>query len=241
MRHHWRQWSRIVVVGVLVAILVTISFSATSGTQRASDSTEREPLLLDLPDPAFVNRNSPLRVPDDIRLSPHPLQPREPFYVPPDVENVARDRPVRASAEPVVGSLDMATDGDKQAIDDRLIHLPPGPQWVEVDLQEEVAIHAIVFWLNHTTDYVFRGVIVQIANDPEFKRGVTTLFNNDHNNIAGHGRGEHLHYIESFEGKLVPGFGLNARYVRIHTNGNILDDLNYYTEVEVWGQPVTND
>ena len=113
--------------------------------------------------------------------------------------------------------------------------LPEGPQWVQVDLGEKYALYAIVFWQQQWADVV-RDVVVRVSNDAEFERGTVTLFSNDHANTHGHGRGEHLHYLDMYEGKLVPAHGLRARYVRIYTNGAVVTAENAHGEVEVWGR-----
>ena len=67
---------------------------------------------------------------------------------------------------------------------------------------------------------------------------VHTLFNNDDDNSVGLGAGNDKHYVETSEGKLVDAKGLRARYVRLYSNGNFSNDLNHYTEVEVFGKPL---
>jgi hypothetical protein len=78
---------------------------------------------------------------------------------------------------------------------------------------------------------------VQVSDDKDFKTGVTTLFNNDHDNTAGLGAGKDMAYVETSEGKLVDAKGVKARYVRLYSNGNTTSELNHYVEVEVFGQP----
>jgi hypothetical protein len=84
---------------------------------------------------------------------------------------------------------------------------------------------------------VYRDVIVQVSNDPEFKEGVTVVYNNDHDNTLGAGAGEMYEYFETDEGELARVPGLKARYVRLWSNGSTMDDQNHYSEVEVWGRP----
>jgi hypothetical protein len=81
-------------------------------------------------------------------------------------------------------------------------------------------------------------VVVQVADDADFIENVRTVFNNDIDNSAGLGVGKDLHYTETNEGKLIDAKGVKARYVRLYSNGNTSDDLNRYTEVEVYGKPV---
>ena len=52
---------------------------------------------------------------------------------------------------------------------------------------------------------------------------------------ASVGRGRE--YIDMYEGKLVDARGVKAGHVRLYSNGNTDDDVNRYTEVEVYGLP----
>jgi hypothetical protein len=84
---------------------------------------------------------------------------------------------------------------------------------------------------------VCRDVVVQVSNDPAFVDGVKTIFNNDQDNSTGLGIGRDREYFETNEGKLVDAKGLKARYVRLYSRGSTFtDQLNRYTEVEVYGQ-----
>ena len=80
--------------------------------------------------------------------------------------------------------------------------------------------------------------LVQVADDRDFITNVRTLFNNDIDNSAGLGVGNDMHYIETNEGKLIDAKGARARYVRLYSNGNNIDDLNHYIEVEIYGKAV---
>ena len=63
---------------------------------------------------------------------------------------------------------------------------------MQVDLGEASSIYAIVLWHDHRYIQVMHDVIVQVSDDPEFKNGVTTLFNNDVDNSSGLGVGAGL-------------------------------------------------
>ena len=79
-------------------------------------------------------------------------------------------------------------------------------------------------------------MVAQVSDDPAFKQGVQTIYNNDLQNAAGRGKGADLSYIETFEGRLIEAKGAMGRYVRLYSNGNTSDELNHYCEVEVFGQ-----
>jgi hypothetical protein len=82
--------------------------------------------------------------------------------------------------------------------------------------------------------------VAQVADDPEFKENVRTLFNNDQSNLDGLGAGTNREYFETNEGKLIEGKGTKARYVRLYSKGSTESRLNEYTEVEVYGKPPAN-
>ena len=98
-------------------------------------------------------------------------------------------------------------------------------------------LSAILAWHYHSQARVYRDVIVQVSDDPAFKTGVTTVFNNDHDNSSKLGAGKDKEYIEVAEGRLFDPKGAKARYVRLYSNGNTTNDLNHYVEVEVYGLP----
>jgi hypothetical protein len=85
---------------------------------------------------------------------------------------------------------------------------------------------------------VYLDVIVQMADDVDFKTNVRTVFNNDHDNTSGLGAGKDLNFVETSEGRLVDARGGLARFVRLHSNGSSANELNHYIEVEVYGRPV---
>jgi NAD(P)-dependent dehydrogenase (short-subunit alcohol dehydrogenase family) len=122
-----------------------------------------------------------------------------------------------------------------QAFDENVVLLRKRTQWVQVDLGGEHEVYAILLWHEHKTPVVYRDVIVQVSDDPEFKTGVQTLFNNDQDNSSGLGVGTDREYFENYEGKLIDAKGVKARYVRLSSKGNTTNDLNYYVEVEVYG------
>jgi hypothetical protein len=152
--------------------------------------------------------------------------------------NVALGKSVTSSdSEPVIGTLDMITDGDKRGGDGSFVELGPRRQYVTIDLRARYELYAIALWHFHQHPRVYLDVVVQLSNDPDFHTGVTTIFNNDANNVLGFGAGADQNYTETNEGRLIDAEGTKARYVRLYSNGNSSDDLNHYIEVEVYGRP----
>jgi hypothetical protein len=193
------------------------------------------PIVIQLPKPMFEGTPQNLTVPN---LQKPLGRPRDPFLAPAGVTNVAKGKKVTSSdQDPVIGEIEQVTDGDKKGADGSFVELGPGVQHVTIDLGAPHEIFAILFWHFHRNARVYFDVVVQVADDPDFKKGVRTLFNNDHDNTSKLGAGTDLNYVETSEGKLVDAKGSRARYVRLYSKGNNANELNHYVEVEVFGRP----
>ena len=155
--------------------------------------------------------------------------------VPEGVALVSKGKPVTSSDSAPIGDLSLATDGDKQGDDGYFVDLMPGKTWIQVDLGESKEIHLLWVWHFHKQNVIFKDVVAQISDDPEFKT-FTTVFNNDFDNSAGFGVGTDKSYIETNNGRPMPVNGVKGRYVRFYSNGRDLDDTNQYIEVEVYGK-----
>jgi hypothetical protein len=155
------------------------------------------------------------------------------------VQNVALHKTVTASVKPFTGELNQLTDGKKEAFDYDTVEMKKGSQWIQVDLGEEFSIYAIVMWHDHRYIQVMHDVIVQVSDDPEFKNGVITLFNNDVDNSSGLGVGMDREYFETHVGRIVDGKGTKGRYVRAYTKGGSLSALNCWQEIEVYALPAS--
>jgi hypothetical protein len=204
---------------------------------RAAEKTGRTTLKIKLPRPMFTG------TPRNIRTAnlepPRKEQKRAPFPVPAGTVLLSGDKEVSGSdEEPVIGDLEQLTDGDKEGVEGSYVELGPGKQYVQIDLEQEAKLYAIVIWHYHSQARVYHDVVVQTAADPDFVLNVKTVFNNDHDNSSGLGVGKDYEYIETYEGRLIPVQGVKARYVRLYSNGNTSDDMNHYTEVEVYGVPL---
>jgi hypothetical protein len=198
----------------------------------AQPAPAKEELKLKLPKPMFVGTPTNIRS-ANLEVSG---KSRGPFLVPKGTTLLSLNKKVTSSdSAPVIGDLEMITDGEKAGGDGFFIELGPMPQWVQVDLGAAYPLHAILLWHYHSQARVYRDVIVQVSNDPAFKTGVTTVFNNDHDNTSKLGAGKDKEYIEVAEGKLFDPKGVKGRYVRLYSNGNTTNDLNHYVELEVFG------
>jgi hypothetical protein len=212
-------------------LTVALLFTATA----ALNAEDLVPIPLELPKPLFVGTPVPIKVPN---LEKPSGAKRPPFLAPAGTINLAKGKEVTASDTfPVIGDIPFVTDGDKDGSEGTYVEFGPGVQWVQIDLGAPATLHAIVAWHFHAQARVYHDVIVQVSDDKDFKTGVTTLFNNDHDNSAGLGAGKDMAYVETSEGKLIDAKGVKARYVRLYSNGNTTSELNHYVEVEVFGQP----
>lgn len=217
-----------IVVFALAAAFVVVS-------AQTQDQAKVE-LKLKLPKPMFIGTPRNIRTPN---LEAVTGRPRAPFFVPAGTKLLSLGKPVAASdMAPVIGEVAFVTDGEKSGEDGYFVEFGPGKQWVRIDLKESAALSAIVVWHYHSQARVYRDVVVQVSDDKDFVTGVTTLFNNDHDNTLGLGIGKDKEYIETNEGRLVDAKGVKARYVRLFSNGNTSNDMNHYVEVEVYGIPV---
>lgn len=225
------RWSAL---AVLVTVALVQSSCGVSGLGANGDSTEA--LVLKLPAP--VLKGTPEDLPVGPNIEPYSRKSPPPFLVPKGVKNLAVGCEVTSSTPPWRGQLSQITDGKKEALPSEIVEMVKGLQWVQVDLGEPKLIYAIVMWHHHGYTQLIHDVIVQVADDPEFKNGVTTLFNNDVDNSSGIGAGTDREYFETHFGKIVAGKGVKARYLRSYTNGSNLTRLNSWQELEVYGLPV---
>jgi hypothetical protein len=235
-RLHFRRGWYLAVLAVLAgAAAAHAQTPAVAGQAPAAAGQKLVPIPIVLPQPMFAGTPQNLKVPN---LEKPRYKAREPFLAPEGVKNVARRQKVVSSdMQPIVGDLSMITDGDKSGEEGSYVELGPGKQYVTVDLGSPYEIYAVLFWHFHNTARVYFDVVVQLADDPAFKKNVRTIFNNDHDNTSGLGAGKDLNYVETNEGRLVDARGAIARYVRLYSNGNSANELNHYVEVEVYGRP----
>src|ERR1700684_4147784 len=184
----------------------------------AALAEDKGPLTPQLPRPLSVGTPVPLNVPN---LEPPMKGKRPDFMVPAGTLNLAKGKKVASSDNnPVVGTLDLVTDGDKAGDEGSWVELGPGKQWVQIDLAKSSNIYAVLVWHYHSQARVYRDVVVQASDDPTFKAGVISIFNNDFKNEIGLGAGKDLNYVETYQGKLIDAKGAKGRYVRLYSNGN---------------------
>lgn len=216
-----------------------VKAAAEEVKEAAAPAANMAPVDIKLPKPMFVGTPQDTRVPN---LRKPRGKARPPFLAPVGTTLLSLNKPVSASdEEPIIGDIEMITDGDKEAADGSYVELGPFVQHVTVDLETECEIVAILVWHYHKQPRVYYDVIAQISNDPDFITDVVTVFNNDIDNSAGLGIGKDMHYTETNEGELIDCLSQGSpkgRYVRLYSNGNTANDLNHYIEIDVYGKPV---
>jgi len=215
-----------------IKIFLVLALIAAVASVRSQDQNKVE-LKLQLPKPMFIGTPRNIRTPN---LEVVTGKARGPFYVPAGTKLVSLKKPVTASdMAPVIGETSFVTDGEKSGEDGYFVEFGPGKQWVQIDLKEPYTLQAIIIWHYHSQARVYRDVVVQVSDDRDFVDGVTTIYNNDHDNTSGLGIGRDKEYIETNEGRLIDPKGVKARYIRLTSGGNTSNDMNHYVEVEVYG------
>ncbi len=192
------------------------------------------PLKIEFPPPMLTGTPVPAKLANLEAPNAKPPQ----VMVPAGVTNLARGKKVTSSdPAPVIGDLSLITDGEKQSEEGYFVELDRGLQWVQIDLGASAELYAIAVWHYHSQARAYLQMIVQVSDDPEFKKDVHTLFNNDDQNAAGFGVGTSPAYMEKNTGRVIPANKTVARYVRLYSAGNTANQLNHYIEVEVFGRP----
>ena len=191
------------------------------------------PLKTELPPELIEGTPKPMNVPNLVQA---PTKAPE-FLVPAGTELLSKGKKVTSSDEnPIIGSLDLVTDGDKEAGEGYFVELLDGTQWVQIDLEKSAAVSAIWLWHFHSQKRAYNDVVIQVSDDATFKTGVTTVYNNDYDDSSKLGKGSDNPYVESRFGLIADGKGAKGRYVRLYSKGNTSNEMNHYIEVEVYGK-----
>lgn len=201
-----------------------------------ADEPELVPLKVGEAKPSFRGPDRSIRMRN--LEPPRGGKPRPAIMVPKAATNVISRGCRVISSDPHVpsGTLALITDGDKEDAEKGVVELQEGVQWIQLDLGCEREIYAVSVWHIHGEINSYHDVICQLSNDTWFGEGVETIFNNDHDNSSGLGVGSDKNYIETWEGRTFAAGGRKARYVRLYSNGNVGNNKNHYTEVEIYGK-----
>jgi hypothetical protein len=224
---------RILLFGLLLQVISLYTPGLSAGQQEGD--TKKIVLELKLPKPMFIGTPKNIRTQNLEKITG---KKRKPFYVPEGTKNISPGKPVSGSdEEPVIGEMEMLTDGEKSGEEGCFVEFGPGRQYVQVDLKGSFQLYAVLVWHYHTQARVYRDVVVQVSEDPDFVTGVRTIFSNDHDNSSGLGIGKDKEYIETNEGRLIDPRGVKGRYIRLYSSGNTSNDMNHYVEIEIYGIP----
>lgn len=196
---------------------------------------EQEEIKIELPKPMYIGR-ALVKLPN---LEKDDVSNRsKSFMALKGTLNVAKGKKVTSSdAAPIIGGLDLITDGDADGADGSFVELIPGKQWVQIDLEATHTLQKIAVWHYHKAAHAYLDVVIQASDDPEFRTGVSTLWNSDHDNTSGLGKGKDPAYIETNYGRIMEGKAAKGRYVRLWSNGNSANEMNHYIEVQVFAVP----
>lgn len=218
-----------------LALLATLASCDKSGSSSTASGPQEE-VKLNFPNPMFIGTPTETKLPN--LETPDPSKVVKSFMAPKGTVNVAKGKKVTSSDPmPIIGELTLVNDGDADGADGNFVELAPGLQWVQIDLESEVEISKIAMWHYHKQAQAYIDVIVQVSNDAEFKNGVTTLWNSDHDDTQKMGKGADPAYVETNHGRVIDGKGTKARYVRLWSAGNTTSDMNHYCEVQVFAVP----
>jgi hypothetical protein len=190
----------------------------------------------EFPSPEFAG--TPLPADNTIPNLDKSGKPITEIDIPEGVDVISKKAKVTSSdPNPFTGSLDLVTDGEKNGADGYYVELTGGPQWVQIDLGGEKEVHGVWVWHSHKQAVVYKGVVVGVSNDPEFKNP-TFIFNNDYDNSVSFGNGPDLSYTETNHGRWMAAKSgpVKGQFVRLYSCGRYIDDMNHYVEVEVFGK-----
>ena len=213
----------------------TILAAVSACMMISAQADEMIELKIDLPKPRFEGTPVPVKMPHLRKPLGHA---RPNIKVPTGTTNIAKGAKITSSdMEPVIGEIELINDGDKEATDGSYVELGPFVQWIQFDFGKKHDIYAVLVWHYHMQARVYHDVIIQTSDDPDFVEGVKTIFNSDHDNSAGLGVGKNLAFVEVNEGEMLEFKDAKGRYLRMYSNGNTANEMNHYTEVNVFGKP----
>jgi len=210
---------------------------AAAGLVGAVEAQDKVEVKIKYPKEQFTG--TPKEVKGALFLEPkRDGKPYDPIMVPAGCDkNIALNCKVTSSdPDPIIGELSYITDGDAEHDAATYVELGPGLQWVQIDLGKESEVYGACVWHYHGEVRVYRAVVCQVSNDPDFIDGIVTVFSNDQDNSAKLGAGKDKQYIETNKGRQFPINAVKGRYVRFYSRGNTSNEMNHYTEIEVYGK-----
>ncbi|MDQ8183928.1 hypothetical protein QEH57_24945, partial [Pelagicoccus sp. SDUM812005] len=120
-------------------------------------AADKAPIELEYPAPFLSGTPVPIVLPN--LESPDAPQPK--VLAPAGVSNIAFEKEVTSSDDfPIIGELELVTDGDKESEEGYFVELAQGPQWVQIDLEREATIYGLGLWHFHTQKRAYVDVVV---------------------------------------------------------------------------------
>ena len=212
---------------ILIGLTLVLILTAYAATDKVN-------LVIEYPEKLVKGTEVPKAIPNLGKARVKGTAPAL-FKVPAGCKNLAEDKDVSSSDEdPGVGDLDMISDVDADGAE--YVQLKKGLQWVQIDLEDSKKLYATHLWHYHSQPRVYYDIIIQISDDEDFIEGVKTVFNNDHDNSSGLGKGTDKNYIEEYYGKTIDLKGTKGQYIRFYSQGNSADKSNHYVEIQVHGK-----
>ena len=126
-------------------------------------------------------------------------------------------------------------DGVTDSTSPNHIDVGEGSKFIVIDLGGPAMVDGLNVWRYYNDVRQYHDVVYQLSTTSDFSADVTTVFNNDANNSTQQGAGSDPEYREGPSGKPVYFPPVRARYLRLWSSGNTLNNDNHYTEVEVYG------
>ncbi|MBI5835187.1 MAG: hypothetical protein HZB16_23015, partial [Armatimonadetes bacterium] len=127
------------------ALLALLS-AALSWAADAPPGADLIPLPLVLPGTTPLGEKYGCWSTDDYPMADPPDARRVLPMVPRSISQVALHRPVTSGKKAYAGSLDLITDGDKEAAETSAVELKAKAQWVRIDLGQPREIWDVVIW-----------------------------------------------------------------------------------------------
>ena len=148
---------------------------------------------------------------------------------------VARPTTNPHSSHAATGNDQRFFDGVIDSASPNYIDVGNGSKFIVIDLGGPAMVDGLNVWRYHNDVRQYRDVVYQLSTTSNFSADVTTVFNNDSNNSTQQGAGSDPEYLELPSGKPVYFPPVRARYLRLWSRGNTVNNNNHYTEVEVYG------
>jgi Na+-transporting NADH:ubiquinone oxidoreductase subunit C len=226
----------------------------------AGEVVKFEPELLDIEKLVADVKSGPTPYPNTSEKQPKKLRPKDytkrPAYLlSQGFKNLALNKPVTTNVEPEAvqhNSLKVVTDGDYNSKSPKsfvgLQNWGETP-YVQIDLGKVCSLYTVGVW-HYFPGPIYTDVIIQTANDKDFKTNLKTIYNNDFDGSTY--KDPDRKTLEDFNwcypaskfGELAPAKkdlkpgGWKGRYVRVYSDKAFYEEgmEARFVEISVWGK-----